>query len=157
MDDRVLAAVQEQLATWRELLAGGAQRVGWKAALAMPEIETLIGPQPVVGHLTTATQLEPGGTYRGGGVALRAETEVVIVVGEDGGPSAYGVGLEIVDVGREPATTPRRWRRSRGGSRLPASAWRPATACSPARSTTCRWRPATASRRRSPGSAPWAR
>ena len=103
IDDRVLAAVRVQLDGWRRLLAGGAQRVGWKAAWHMAEVEALIGDRElVIGHLTTATQLEPGGTYRGGGVAMRAETEVVILAGADGGVAALGLGLEIVDVGVEP-------------------------------------------------------
>jgi 2-oxo-3-hexenedioate decarboxylase len=102
VDTRVLAAVRAQLDGWRALLAGGAERVGWKASWEMPEVEALIGSEPVIGHLTTATQLEPGGTYRGGGVAVRAETEVVILAGVDGGVAALGVGLEIVDVGVEP-------------------------------------------------------
>jgi 2-keto-4-pentenoate hydratase len=102
VDPRVLAAVEKQLEGWRARLAGGARRVGWKAAWEMPEVEALIGSEPVIGHLTTATQLEPGGTYRDGGVSVRAETEVVIVVGEDGGVAGLGVGLEIVDAGVEP-------------------------------------------------------
>jgi 2-keto-4-pentenoate hydratase len=104
VDPRVLAAVEAQLERWRALLAAGAQRVGWKAARDMAEVRALIGDEPVIGHLTTATLLPAGGTYRGGAnaEALRAETEVVIVVGEDGGIAGLGVGLEIVDVGREP-------------------------------------------------------
>jgi 2-keto-4-pentenoate hydratase len=102
-DDRVLAAVRAQLDGWRRLLAGGARRVGWKAAWDMAEVEALIGEgELVIGHLTSATQLEPGGTYRGGGVAVRAETEVAILAAADGGVAALGVGLEIVDVGVEP-------------------------------------------------------
>jgi 2-keto-4-pentenoate hydratase len=104
VDPRLLAAVEEQLRRRRALLDGGARHVGWKAAWAMAEVEALIGDEPVIGHLTTATQLAPGGTYRGAAAAqsMRAETEVVIVAGAGGGVGALGVGLEIVDVGVEP-------------------------------------------------------
>jgi 2-keto-4-pentenoate hydratase len=106
VDPRVLAAVKEQLRRRRALLDGGARRVGWKAAWEMAEVQALIGGEPVIGHLTSATQLAPGGTYEGaaGADSLRAETEVVIEVGAGGEIAALGVGLEIVDAGIEPRT-----------------------------------------------------
>jgi hypothetical protein len=59
----VLAALEEQLRSWRAALAGGARRVGWKLAYDIAEIEDVIGREPVVGHLTTATLLPSGGAF----------------------------------------------------------------------------------------------
>jgi hypothetical protein len=50
----------------RASLAGGAQRVGWK--LGMGDRER-IGAGPVIGHLTTATLLTAGATFRAAGIA----------------------------------------------------------------------------------------
>jgi hypothetical protein len=64
VDPRLVAALTEQLSRWRMALAHGAERVGWK--LGMGEGER-IGPGPVIGHLTSATRLEPGAAYRAEG------------------------------------------------------------------------------------------
>jgi 2-keto-4-pentenoate hydratase/ketosteroid isomerase-like protein len=101
---RVAAATRAQLTAWRAALAAGAERVGWKLGLDIPEIG-----EPTVGHLTTATLLEPGAAFRADGAAkLRAETELAIAVlrdVEDGADAraaigGYGVALELVDVER---------------------------------------------------------
>ena len=85
-DPRLVAALTAQLGLWRVALAEGADRVGWK--LGMGEGER-IGPGPVIGHLTSATQLEPGATYRArGAVDLRADAEVAIRLGADVDPNA---------------------------------------------------------------------
>ena len=100
---RVRAALETQLDAWRQALQTGAARVGWKIGLDFPEVEAVIGDEPVLGHLTSATVLEDGGTFtQTEGAALRAETEVVVELGDDERIAALGVALEIVDVTRPP-------------------------------------------------------
>lgn len=107
----IRAGLTAQLDHWRAALAGGAQRVGWKMGRGIEEVEALMGAAPVIGHLTTLTQLEPGAVHdaRGAG-ALRAEAELALVVGDDVPPDAelrsaraaiagLAVALELVDVG----------------------------------------------------------
>jgi 2-keto-4-pentenoate hydratase len=92
VDPRLVAAVREQLARRPD----GAARVGWKVGAGSGE---RIGVEPVaVGSLTTATLLEPGATYRGGGGDLRADAEVAVEVGPDGAAVRYGVALELCDL-----------------------------------------------------------
>ena len=105
VDERVAGAIKVQLHDWRKALDAGAERVGWKIGLNIPEVQERLGlREPVIGHLTSATRLEPGGSYPGGDAdELRAEPEVVIDVGGDGAIAAYGAAIELVDVGRPPA------------------------------------------------------
>lgn len=94
---RIAAALRAQLRS-RDPSAG---RVGWKLALDIAEIEELIGSEPAIGTLTTATQLEPDGIYHGPG-PLHADAEVVIEVGAGARIAGLGVGLELVDLTRPP-------------------------------------------------------
>ena len=117
VDPRLAAALTAQLGLWRVALAEGAERVGWK--LGMGEGER-IGHGPVIGHLTSATQLEPGDTYQAeGAVDLRADAEVALRLGADVGPDAdrhaadaaiagFGAALELVDLGSPPPGDPER-------------------------------------------------
>jgi 2-keto-4-pentenoate hydratase len=93
-----------QLDHWRAARAAGAGRVGWKIALGIPEVEELVGAEPGLGYLTTASLLEPGGVYHGARAdrALRAETELAVEVGVDGRVAGLAVALELVDTGRPP-------------------------------------------------------
>jgi 2-keto-4-pentenoate hydratase len=101
---RILAATRSQLDVWRTALRAGAGRVGWKIGLGIEEVEELIGTEPVIGHLTTLTLLDSGGTYAAQGARdLRAETELAIEVGREGTVAGLAVALEIVDVARPPA------------------------------------------------------
>ena len=115
VDPRVAAALRLQLEDWRQALARGAERVGWKIGLNIPEVQERLGlEEPVIGHLTSATRLEPGGVYRAtGAVALRAEPEAAVEMGRDVEPDAeadaareaiagLAPALELVDVGRPP-------------------------------------------------------
>src|SRR4051795_1893092 len=88
----------------RAALDAGARRVGWKLAYGIAEVEELAGDEPVVGHLTSATLLAPGGAYHGASAdrELRVETELAVEVGEGGAIAGLLVALEIVDVGRPP-------------------------------------------------------
>jgi 2-keto-4-pentenoate hydratase len=115
LDPRVVAALREQLASWRAALDAGAERVGWKIGLNVPEVQARLGlHEPVIGHLTSATRLPDGGTYAAGDpVALRAEPEVAVRVGADvpaaadadtarAAIAALAPAIELVDVGRPP-------------------------------------------------------
>lgn len=56
---------------------------------------------PLLGYLTTATRLEPGGTYPAGErAALHVDAELAVEVGEDGGPAGFATALELVDLTR---------------------------------------------------------
>jgi 2-keto-4-pentenoate hydratase len=111
---RVVSALDAQLDRWRTALAGGAERIGWKIGLNFPEVEQVIGRQPVIGHLTSRTLLSSGAGYAMGPEAeLRAETELALSIGRRVGPEADGaearaaisgvaVALELVDVKRPP-------------------------------------------------------
>ena len=112
---RVAAALSAQLARWRAALDGGERRIGWKLGLNFPEVEAVIGREPIIGYLTTGTLLATGESYSPrDGAQLRAETEVALVIGEDVAADANAdtaraaivgaaVALEIVDVSRPPA------------------------------------------------------
>ncbi len=89
-------------------MRGGATRVGWKLGLGEGE---RIGPRPVVGHLTSATELRPGSSFRARGtVDLKADAEiglefaanVALDAERDAAVEAiagYGAALELVDLG----------------------------------------------------------
>jgi 2-oxo-3-hexenedioate decarboxylase len=85
IDPRVLQGLREQLASWRAELKGGARRVGWKIGLNVPEIQEALGiDEPVIGYLTTATLLEPGGEYFGrDALQLNVEAEIALEIGRD--------------------------------------------------------------------------
>jgi 2-keto-4-pentenoate hydratase len=101
---RLVAATRTQLDAWRALIADGAERVGWKIALGIEEVEAVVGGDPALGHITTATVLEPGATFAGAAAVrqLRAETEVMVEVGPRATVAGLAVALEIVDTGRPP-------------------------------------------------------
>jgi 2-keto-4-pentenoate hydratase len=101
---RLAAATRVQLDRWRASLERGAGRVGWKIALGIDEVEALVGTEPALGHLTTASLLVPGGAYAGAQPdrPLHAETELAIEVGPDVGIAGLAVALEIADTGRPP-------------------------------------------------------
>jgi 2-keto-4-pentenoate hydratase len=95
---RLIAAMRAQLAMRERLLQNGATHVGWK--LGMGDREGIEG-HIAVGHLTSATLLEPGAVYRARpGEDLHVDVEAFAELGQDG-PHAvdrYGVALEIVDL-----------------------------------------------------------
>ena len=101
IDPRLAAALATQLERWRATLAGGAARVGWKLGVGDGE---RIGDEAVaVGHLTTATVLEPDATYSAAGTSdLRADVEVAFEVGPDLTITGVGVALELVDLAGPP-------------------------------------------------------
>jgi hypothetical protein len=93
VDPRLVAALREQLA--RRPAAGG--RVGWKYGSGDAE---RIGGEIAVGHLTEATTLADGSTYRGGGRDLHADAELAVELGDGQTIRRYGPALEIVDLAR---------------------------------------------------------
>jgi 2-keto-4-pentenoate hydratase len=97
MDARVLAALRLQVERRAAVLEAGARHVGWKVGARIAEV----GP-PVLGYLTSASLVEPGGRHDATGAReLRAETDLLIEVGDDG-DLRCGVALELVDVARPP-------------------------------------------------------
>ena len=63
IDPRLAAALAVQFEQWRAALRGGAGRVGWKLGMGHGE---RIGDEVAIGHLTSATLLDPGATYAAG-------------------------------------------------------------------------------------------
>lgn len=114
IDPRLASALAVQLENWRATLAEGAERVGWKLGIGDRE---RIGRELAIGHLTSATCLEAGGTYSAGSaVDLRADAEIALHIGRDvdrradlsvaqDAVSGFGAALELVDLGR-PANDP---------------------------------------------------
>jgi 2-keto-4-pentenoate hydratase len=96
--------MREQLRRRQEALDAGAEHVGWKIGLNIPEVQEQLGiEEPVLGHLTSATVVEPGGEYHASGAGkLMAEPEVAIELGEDQKIAGLAPAIELVDTGRPP-------------------------------------------------------
>lgn len=105
IDPRLIRATRLQLEERDAALADGAERVGWK--LGMGDSER-IGSGPAVGHLTSATRLEPGASvciaaYE----APHADVEIAVQFAADADPEVdvsraiggYACALELVDLG----------------------------------------------------------
>lgn len=74
----------------------GASHVGWKVGAGDRE---RIGDGIVVGHLTSASVLDPGATYRAhAGAALHADAELALLVGREGAIDGYAAAPELVDL-----------------------------------------------------------
>ena len=112
VDPRLVSALAEQLANRRRLLGAGATHVGWKLGMGNRES---VGGEIAVGHLTSATCLQSGSTYRSapGTTHLRADAEVAVEFGSEVDPggdgasleeaiAAYAAALEIVDLAHVP-------------------------------------------------------
>jgi hypothetical protein len=97
IDERLTFALEQQLLEWRAELATGAERVGWKIGRGT-EAEAW---GPVVGHLTSATRLHPGGTFHAAGTTdLRIDAELAVEIGPGGEPGGFAAALELVDLDR---------------------------------------------------------
>jgi 2-keto-4-pentenoate hydratase len=93
-DARLVAALEAQFESWRAALRNGAARVGWKVAYDIAEIQEVLGDEPAIGHLTTATLLGDGDSHSAAGArALRAEVELAVEAG-----AGFAVALELVDI-----------------------------------------------------------
>ena len=98
-DEQVVAALRSQLEERRRLLRAGAERVGWKIALGIGEVEPRIGEQPVIGYLTSATQLTSGARHSARGAGeLCVDAELAVEIGRDGAIAGYAAALELVDL-----------------------------------------------------------
>jgi 2-keto-4-pentenoate hydratase len=107
IDPRLASALAVQLESRRMVRRGGAERVGWKLGIGSRE---RIGDDLVVGHLTSATCLRSGATYRADdAVTLCADAEVALELGRDVDPDAdsaaareavagFAAALELVDL-----------------------------------------------------------
>ena len=114
-DPRVVSGLEAAIGDWRTKLAEGADRVGWKIGLNVPEIQERLGmDEPAIGYITSETVVEDGGEYASGSaVDLRAEPEVAVEVGAAVPPDAdadqardaiagLAVAIELVDIHRPP-------------------------------------------------------
>jgi 2-keto-4-pentenoate hydratase len=105
-DERVRRGTPAQLARRDEMLASGAERLGWKLAFGAPAAAARWGIRgPAVGFLTDATLLAPGSTRSTADLetpALEFEIAVRVAVGASG-PAPAGVGLayELADLERK--------------------------------------------------------
>lgn len=97
LDPRLLEALCVQLEARRNALDAGARSIGWKLGTGQRE---RIGEGPVLGHLTSASELPDGGTYRASRDALlHADAEVVLEIGKGAEVLSFGAALELVDLG----------------------------------------------------------
>jgi hypothetical protein len=97
VDPRLVAALR------RQLRRRTGERVGWKLGIGDRE---RIGEEIAVGHVTSATVLEPGEAYTSKeGELLHADAEVAVEIGAEGSIVGYGAALELVDL-RVPPDTP---------------------------------------------------
>jgi 2-keto-4-pentenoate hydratase len=115
IDPRVRAGLERQLGLWRDTIARGADRVGWKIGLNTAEAqEKLALPDPVIGFLTSATRVESGATYPVGDmqkamiepeVAVRLRRPVEAGAEPDEALAAIqslGPAIELVDIPAPP-------------------------------------------------------
>ena len=96
--------MREQLELRRQALDRGAEPVGWKIGLNIPEVQQQLGiEEPVLGHLTSETVLEDGAEFHASGAQkLMAEPEVAIELGEGESIAGLAPAIELVDTGRPP-------------------------------------------------------
>ncbi len=93
-------AYQQQLGHWRAARHSGAERVGWKIGLNVPDVQEKLGiDRSVVGHLTTATLLGADGAHSlTGAQKPMAEPEIAIEVGLDGTIAGLAPAIEVADI-----------------------------------------------------------
>lgn len=92
VDPRLVSALRTQLGH-----RGTGERIGWKVGRGDAE---RIGDSIAVGHLSSATVLAPGATYRHGGSELHADAEVALELAGERTIEGYRPALEIVDLAR---------------------------------------------------------
>ena len=114
-DGRLDEGAARQLAKIRDLLAGGAQMIGWKVGFGSAAARSRLGVNgPLVGYLTDRTLLKSGATCPiGGWIRPLVEAEIAIHIGRDVDPdvnldsvgttiSGLGAAIEIVDLDFQP-------------------------------------------------------
>jgi 2-keto-4-pentenoate hydratase len=110
-DERIARGMEAQLRALRARLAAGEHQIGWKIALNAPPVqEQLAISAPVIGFLTSGSEIAAGGSHSlAGGTAIGVEAEIAIHVGEDVPPGAardrlaaaidaLAPAIEIVDI-----------------------------------------------------------
>jgi 2-keto-4-pentenoate hydratase len=99
-DARVSTGMRAQLRSRRQALELGADHVGWKIGLNPPEVLERLGlDEPVVGYLTSATELGDGDSYTiSGGTNVAVEPELGLQIDGDGAVVAIAPALEVVDL-----------------------------------------------------------
>ncbi len=110
-DDVFQRGMRAQLSTWRQRLALGERRIGWKMGYMDAALRARLGlPHPLVGFLTSGRLLPDGGVLPCAAHAtLLAESEVALRLGRDLAPGctpreaaaaidALAPAMEIVDM-----------------------------------------------------------
>lgn len=103
--------MKAQLGSWRARLAAGERRIGWKVALNTPVVQRQLGiSKPVIGYLTSGTELAPGASHSlAGGTRVSLEPEIAIRIHEDleagsdraaaeAAIGAFAPAIELVDI-----------------------------------------------------------
>jgi 2-keto-4-pentenoate hydratase len=105
LDPRVGAGMPAQLSLRAELLAAGAQPVGWKVGFNMPAVQQAFGiGQPISGFLTTATLIRAGESHSLAGAGQpMAEPELAIHIGTELAPDCDRAVAEAAIAGLGPA------------------------------------------------------
>lgn len=111
VDPRVAAGLPAQLARRAELLAHGAEPVGWKVGFNLPAVQEAFGiTEPISGFLTTASVIRAGKPHSlAGATQPMAEPELAIHIGAELAPDcspvaaeeaivAFGPAIEVADV-----------------------------------------------------------
>jgi 2-keto-4-pentenoate hydratase len=101
----VVAGMEKLLARRAELIADGATPVGWKLAFGTEVAMSKVGTTgPVVGFLTDATLITPGGECSIDGWAVpKLEPEIAIHLGPGGeGVAGISAAIELADADRPP-------------------------------------------------------
>ncbi len=99
-DGNAERGMMAQLVRRREILAQGAQPIGWKIGFNLPKFQEQLGiDRPVAGFLTTDTLLEDGAEWSlGGDGEVIVESEVAVELGADARSiAALRPALELAD------------------------------------------------------------
>jgi 2-keto-4-pentenoate hydratase len=101
----LLSGLRLQFEALARRRAAGDELIGWKVGLNATAVQQHFGiTRPVLGHLTTASLIEPGSTHSlAGGVRVGVEPEVAIHLGAGGKIAKLGPAIEVVDL--DPAIT----------------------------------------------------
>jgi 2-keto-4-pentenoate hydratase len=111
-DHAVIApGIEAQLREWRKRLEAGERRVGWKIGLNDPAVQRQLGiSEPVIGYLTSGSQLPVGAAHSlGGGTRVGVEAEIAVQIdadlpaGADRAAAEAAIGalapaIELVDI-----------------------------------------------------------